>query len=133
MRLQLTRIIGDVDMIYQLEHRGRDLSRLCYFWRRSTVGIPAGDNAWGPSALQIEQAGDYGRVAHIVLEEKLSDCGDTVSDAASWETDGDLVEQVEAVAFHDEYLNDDPVFNSEYLDDFEAVDLPRKRSRTEDY
>lgn len=119
-------------MIYQLEHRARELCRLCYYWQRSTVNIPAGDNEWGPSAVQIQHAGEYERAAHVACQESGSELDDAVSDVGSWETDGDLVEQVEAVAFHDEYLDEDPVFDSEYLHDLEAVEVPRKRCRTDE-
>lgn len=105
---------------------------MCYYWHQSTVGIPAGDNDWGPSTLQVQNAGEYKRAVHVVSHESGSDFEDGVSDIGSWETDGDLAEQVEAVAFHDEYLDEDPAFDSEFLDDQEAVELPRKRRRMED-
>lgn len=41
---QLTDIPDDIDIIYQLDHRARDLCRLCYLWRESTTAIPAGDD-----------------------------------------------------------------------------------------
>lgn len=70
-----------MDLIYQLEHRARDLCRLCYFWRRGTSTIPAGDGDWGPSARLIDQAGEYERAAHLEahtpsnLEDELSEVG----------------------------------------------------------
>lgn len=130
--LMLTQISGEVDMIYQLEHRARELCRLCYYWSSSTRNIPAGNNNWGPSVLQIKQAGEYELAAHVTSQDAALDIEDAVSDVESCSSDGDLVEQVEAVAFHNEYLNDDPVFDSEYLHDLEPVELSRKRRRTDD-
>lgn len=61
------------------------------------------------------------------------DAEDVTSDAGSWDTDGDLAEQVEAVALHDQYLEPDPLFDSgDYLDDSEPVQLPVKRRRIDD-
>lgn len=118
-------------MIYQLEHRARELCRLCYYWSYSTVKIPAGNNDWGPSVLQIQRAGEHELATHVASQETALDFEDGVSDIESWASDGDLGEQVEAVAFHDEYHNEDPVLDSEYLQDLEPVELSRKRCRTE--
>lgn len=43
-----------------------------------------------------------------------------------------LVEHVEAAAFHDEYLDPDPLFDSEYLIDADFVGLSVKRRRTDE-
>lgn len=118
-----------MDLIYQLEHRSKDLCRLCYLWSQSTSTIPAGNTDWGPSANLIDQAGAFERAAHLVAEDSPSDLQDEISEAGSLDTDGDLADHVEAAAFHDEYLDPDPLFDSEYLNDADFVELPVKRRR----
>ncbi|KAF7964775.1 hypothetical protein HWV62_3126 [Athelia sp. TMB] len=120
-----------VDMLYQLERRERDLCRLCYFWKKSTsaIHISADDNTWGPSAEQIDQAGVYERAEHVDAEPLPVDSESSDSGSESWATDGDLAEQVETVAFHDEYLAADTLLESEEHNLIEEITVPAKRRR----
>ncbi|KAF7967752.1 hypothetical protein HWV62_33227 [Athelia sp. TMB] len=124
----------NIDLIYQMEHRARLLCRLCYIWRSSTTAMPGDNDAWGPSIHQMDQAGTHEVAAHVTSEQApidTADLDDVGSDNESWQTDGDLAEQVELIAFHDEYTEKDLFVDPGIISITDTLHPPSKRRRTE--
>ncbi|KAF7969128.1 hypothetical protein HWV62_28246 [Athelia sp. TMB] len=121
----------NVDLLYKLEHRGRELCRVCFLWRVSTEDIPGGDDQWGPPTALVDQAGENDHKGYVgsCTPEPSRDLSDDMSDAESNLTDDDLAEQVEAVAIHDKYVDADPVFDADYLDSVDHIEIPIKCRR----
>lgn len=78
-------------------------------WEKLTISAENTD--WGPGTHLIDQAGEYKHSAQLVVAHAPSDLEDELSEASSLDTGGDLVEHVEAAAFHDKYLDPDPLFS----------------------
>jgi hypothetical protein len=131
--------------------RKQELCRLCAIWQRKVRSLPRGndDDCWGPSDEEL-QSSSVSEVTGSWIEEsssdqEVSDQNDNDSDAsdnADWEdvddheSDGELIESLEAVAIADEYRADDshdvlytlPDLSSQSLQHRSSVS-PTKRSR----
>lgn len=96
-------------MNYQLSLRLKNLCRLCHLWQRQVQIIPGGNNHWGPSQEQLQEAADIEYSSSI--DDHLVDRVGIGSDASSASSedgedpgnDGDLCEHLEAMVFTEEY------------------------------
>jgi hypothetical protein len=103
----------DADLIYQLDLHAMELCRLVHTWRAKVQTLPGGQGleSWGPSELALQQAamdkvtGSWDETAEDLEESGNSDMSSEAgwTDIADGESDGELLESVEAVAFADEY------------------------------
>lgn len=109
-------------MIYQLENKAHYLCHLCSLWRTPALSIDPQGGLWGPSEAQVLQA----QIAEPVVEHYYQDSEEEEEDDYSIQSDGDLCEQLEFVAFHDEYLPADSSYSIELP---YSLTEPRKRSR----
>jgi hypothetical protein len=144
----MSMIIGDnEDLIYQLDLRARELCRLCVTWRSKLRPIPVDDDEfWGPSANDLQQASelefnprwedDSGTEEEDHRSgEGSDDSGEDWGGVRYEDSDGDLIESLEALAFSDEYRPEVaqdifPNFNDYGADKYRASSSsPTKRPR----
>jgi hypothetical protein len=108
--------IGDnEDLIYQLDLRAQELCQLCVTWRSKLRPIPVDvDEFWGPSTNDLQRASELEFnprwEADSDTEEEDCQSGEGSDDSGEdWggveyeDSDGDLIESLEALAFSDEY------------------------------
>ena len=137
---------NNAGLIYQLDARARKLCQLCVTWKSKLRPIPADvDEFWGPSADDLKQA------LELEFNSRWEDDSDTEEDSQSdkgsedsdedWgnveyeNSDGDLLESLEALAFSDEYRLQDaedifPHFSDFAADKYRASSSsPTKRPR----
>lgn len=110
-------------MLYQLENKARYLCHLCSLWRTPAMSIDPRGGSWGPPEALILQMGMSEPATEHYSEG--SDCEEDHDDD-SVQSDGDLCDQLEFVALHDEYLPADSGYSVDipYL-----LTEPRKRRR----
>jgi hypothetical protein len=136
----------DEDLIYQLDLHAQELCQLCVTWRSKLRPIPTNMNEfWGPPDSVLQQASE------LEFNPRWEDDSDTEEDYQSGEesddsgedwggvrydnSDGDLVESLEALAFSDEYRLQDaedifPHFSDFAADKYRASSSsPTKRPR----
>ena len=103
------------DLIYQLDLRAQELCQLCVIWRSKLRPISADvDDFWGPSAADLQQASELEfnprwEDDSDAEEEDCQSVEDNEDSGEDWggvgyeDSDGDLIESLEALAFSDEY------------------------------
>lgn len=74
-------------------------------WRSKVRIIPAGSEDWGPSEAEIQQAGVFEFTAQVEPSEDFIDTEAMSSEEEQQLSDGDLCEQLEAMAFAEEYCD----------------------------
>jgi hypothetical protein len=111
----------DHDVLYQQQLQAQELCRLCAIWQRKVRSLPRGhyNESWGPldedvqASAMFEVTGSWVEVDSS--DEETSDGGDddTDIDDPDWvdceddESNGELMESLEAVALSDQYHVDD--------------------------
>ncbi|KAF7970090.1 hypothetical protein HWV62_25014 [Athelia sp. TMB] len=97
--------IDDIDMLYHLESRSRELCRLCFLWREPARIIPVGNEMWGPPEELIRKAGMVENTAYVKQNSPSdSEVGSVFNDTDMPFDDDELQEQIDCVALHDEYI-----------------------------
>jgi hypothetical protein len=107
--------VNNDDIIYQLILQERTLCRLCVCWQSKVRGVPcegSADDRWGPSNVDLQGAatsevvGGSLEYAEAVVADGCEDLSenDSVSEIdVGIGENGDLLEEVENVAFADVY------------------------------
>ena len=119
---------GDLDVLFQLELRRKELCRLCATWRSEVQVIQCAypmPASWGPSEhelidatlYEITESADFGLDTDRVPSQHVSADDDSGSDDGfhdpGSDAEGELLEAAEAVAMTDVYraLEDDLVYS----------------------
>ena len=123
--------------------RRQELCRICATWQKKVRSLPRGDcgDSWGPSDVELHNASisevtgrwAEGSGSETEMAESSDDDSDA-ADAADWgdvdenESDGELMETLEAVACVDEYRVDGTSDVAYSLDDFSHFQTSQRRS-----
>ncbi|KAF9231237.1 hypothetical protein BU15DRAFT_7047, partial [Melanogaster broomeanus] len=110
---------GSEDVLYHLDIRARELTRLCALWQPEVEGIPPlYDNSpsWGPSVMQIAAARVAERQASQNDDEDSDNDSSPMSDTNGDEDeDADILDMVEDLGMLDMVSEDDI---GDFRDDF---------------
>lgn len=130
-------LADDRNLTYQLDLQANNLCRLCLLWRGRVRIIPGGSEQWGPSEADILKAGVYEFTAQVdpSTDADWTETEDVSSEDEQLESDGELCEQLEAMAFAEEYRETDfevpPEFFNHTHSGRRGDGSPEKRSRYE--
>jgi len=131
--------LGDnEDLVYQLDLQAQELCRLCLTWRSKLQPIPTDqDEFWGPSEHELKMMSEFefnpslednGEAEGEYDQSRGSsdDSGEDWAGVVHEDSDGDLIESLDALALSDEYREEVPDMFS-HFSDF-ATDIYRASS-----